>query len=63
MKYMGEKIKVVSKSGIVQVGKVISYTGKQDTEGGKYDELTIETKDYPYMSFNESEIKSIKVIE
>lgn len=43
-------------------GHCNSFTGKLDTEDELYDEITIKTDKYPYVGFNESEIKNIELI-
>lgn len=61
--YLGKKLKVTFVDGQVLTGFCNTFTGKMDTEDELYDEITIETDKYPYVSFNESEIKSIEIIE
>lgn len=60
--YLGKYIRVVFVDGQILEGHCNSYTDKLDTDDELYDELTIRTSKYPYVSFNESEIKSIEVI-
>lgn len=61
--YLGKTIRVTFKDGIILDGRCNTFTGKLDTEDELYDEITIETKKYPYVSFNESEVKTIEIIE
>ncbi|WP_105117549.1 hypothetical protein [Streptococcus suis] len=60
--YLGKNIKVTFIDGQSLEGYCNSFTGKFDTEDELYDELTIKTAKYPYVGFNESEIKSIEVL-
>lgn len=60
--YLGKNIKVVFIDGQILEGYCNSFTGRLDTEDELYDELTIKTARYPYVGFNESEIKSIEVL-
>lgn len=61
--FLGKSIKVTFTDGQVLKGYCNSFTGKMDTEDELYDEITIKTDKYPYVGFNESEVKSIKIIE
>lgn len=61
--YLGKKLKVTFVDGQVLTGLCNTFTGKMDTEDELYDEITIKTDKYPYVSFNESEIKSIEIIK
>lgn len=60
--YLGKNIRVTFNSGNILTGRCNTFTGKLDTEDELYDEITIETDRYPYVSFNESEVKEIKII-
>ena len=60
--YLGKNIRVTYVDGHVWEGYCHTFTGKLDTEDELYDEITIETDKYPYVGFNESEIKCIEVI-
>lgn len=61
--YLGKEIRVTFVDGQVIQGLCNGYTNKQDTDDELYDEVTIQTDKYPFVGFNESEIKSIKVIK
>lgn len=61
--YLGKKIEVTFIDDQVLEGVCNGFTGKRDTEDEIYDEITIETDKYKYLGFNESEIKSIKIID
>lgn len=61
--FLGKRISVTFTDGDVLEGYVNGFTGKADTENELYDELTIETDRYPYVGFNESEVKEIKIID
>lgn len=61
--YLGKKLKVTFVDNQVLTGFCNTFTGKMDTEDELYDEITIKTDKYPYVSFNESEIESIEIIE
>jgi hypothetical protein len=56
-------IKVTGKDGSVIQGEVTYFTNKLDTNEELYDELTIKTDEFPYVTFNESEIQTIEVVE
>ncbi|MGQ7395541.1 hypothetical protein ACS6X0_04490 [Streptococcus suis] len=60
--YLGKNIRVTFIDGQILEGQCNTFTGKLDTEDELYDELTIKTASYPYVGFNESEIKSIEII-
>ena len=60
--YLGKNIRVTYVDGHVWEGYCHTFTVKLDTEDELYDEITIETDKYPYVGFNESEIKYIEVI-
>lgn len=60
--YLGKNIKVTFIDGQILEGHCNSFTGRLDTEDELYDELTIKTARYPYVGFNESEIKSIEAL-
>lgn len=61
--FLGRNIRVTFIDNEVLEGYCNTFTGKLDTEDELYDEITIETKEHPYVGFNESEIKSIEIIE
>ena len=60
--YLGKEIRVTFVDGQILEGHCNTFTGKLDTEEELYDEITIKTANYPYVGFNESEIKSIVII-
>lgn len=60
--YLGKKVRIVFDDNQVLEGFCNSYTNKLDTDEEIYDEITIRTDKYPYVSINESEIKSIEII-
>ena len=60
--YLGKKIKVTFINNQILYGKANLFSNKLDTENELYDELSIETDKYPYVTFNESEVKEIKII-
>lgn len=60
--YLGKKIKVTFIDGQVLYGEANLFSNKLDTEDELYDELSIETDKYPYVTFNESEVKEIEII-
>lgn len=61
--YLNKKIRVTFVDEQVVEGLCNGFTGKLDTSDGLYDEITLKTDDYPYIGFNESEIKLIEIIE
>ena len=61
--YLGKNIRVTFVDGQILEGHCNSFTGKLDTEDELYDEITIKTDKHPYVGFNESEIKSIEIIQ
>lgn len=61
--YLGKKIKVTFINNQVLYGKANLFSNKLDTEDELYDELSIETDKYPYVTFNESEVKEIEIID
>lgn len=60
--YLGKNIRVTFIDGQILEGHCNTYTGKLDTEDELYDEITIATDKHLYVGFDESEIKSIKII-
>ncbi|WP_394404859.1 hypothetical protein [Streptococcus sp. 20-1249] len=60
--FLGKNIKVTFTDDTVLAGYCNTFTGKLDTEEELYDEITIKTDKYPYVGFNESEIKTIEVV-
>ncbi|MCM2138908.1 hypothetical protein [Vagococcus fluvialis] len=60
--YLGKKIKVTFINNQVLYGKANLFSNKLDTEDELYDELSIETDKYPYVTFNENEVKEIEII-
>ena len=60
--YLGKNIRVTFVDGQILEGHCNSFTGKLDTKDELYDEITIKTDKYPYVGFNESEIKNIELI-
>ncbi len=60
--YLGKNIRVTFVDGQILEGYCNSFTGKLDTEDGLYYEITIKIDKYPYVGFNESEIKNIELI-
>jgi len=62
-KYLGKRIKVQFIDGQILEGTCNTFSGKMDTEDELYDEITIETDKHMYVGFNESEIKSIEVLD
>ncbi|WP_270350595.1 hypothetical protein [Ligilactobacillus ruminis] len=60
--YLGKNIRVTFVDGQILEGYCNSFTGKLDTEDELYYEITIKIDKYPYVGFNESEIKNIELI-
>ncbi|SHH54790.1 hypothetical protein SAMN02745135_01161 [Caloranaerobacter azorensis DSM 13643] len=58
----GKKIKVTFIDGQVLIGIVNGFTARGDSENN-LEELTIKTDQYPYVGFNESEVKKIEIID
>ncbi|MEY8514482.1 hypothetical protein [Lactococcus taiwanensis] len=61
--YLGKRIKVTFVNNKVLEGFCNTFTNKLDTEDELYDEISIETDKFSYVSFDESEVKSIEVIK
>lgn len=61
--FLGNNIKVTFTDGQTLEGVCNTFTGKLDTEDELYDEITVETDKHKYVGFNESEIKSIEIID
>lgn len=61
--YLGKNIRVTFVDDMILEGYCNTFTGKLDTEDELYDEITIQTTKDPYVGFNESEIKSIEIID
>lgn len=58
----GKKIKVTFHDGRVLMGVVNGFTARGDSENN-LEELTIKTDKYRYVGFNESEVKSLEIID
>lgn len=63
LKYLMKRVKVTATNGKIVEGLCHSFIGKADTEDGLYDEIFLETDKYPYFAINESEIKTIEIID
>ncbi|MEY8370132.1 hypothetical protein AAK938_01335 [Aerococcaceae bacterium 50-4] len=61
--YLGKFIRVTFLDGIILEGFCHTFVGKLDTEDELYDEISIETDKYEYVTFGENEIESIEVIK
>lgn len=61
-KYWGKQIRVTFIDDQVLEGYAKSYTSRENSDSNLA-ELTIETISEPYVGFNESEVKSIEIID
>lgn len=61
--YLGKTIRITFVDGQILEGYCNTFTGKLDTEEELYDEATIATDKYKYISFNENAVASIEVID
>ena len=60
--YLGKYVRVTFTDDQILEGLCNTFTCKQDTEEGLYDEITIQTDRYKYVGFNENEIKQIEIV-
>lgn len=61
--YFGKKIKVVSYKGIANIGELYGYDYDFDDNGIEFLEFDVAVGDGRIVSYTESEIESIEVID